>query len=74
MGQGHTEAQYILGLQYCYGKGVPQDDVLAHMWFDLSTMQGHEEAQELRDSIAKRMSPADIDEAEKLAREWKPVE
>jgi hypothetical protein len=26
-----------------------------------------------RDEIAKKMTPAQIDEAQKLAREWKPI-
>jgi TPR repeat protein len=57
---------------YAQGQGVPQDYVPAHMWFDLAAAQGEKDATELRDSLAKKMTPAQIAEAQKLAREWKP--
>jgi uncharacterized protein len=40
------------------------------MWFNLSAAQGDQDAAGARDSIAKRMTPAQIAEAQKLAREW----
>jgi TPR repeat protein len=43
---------------------------LAHMWLNLAAAGG--EAVEFRDKLAKRMTPAQIAEAQKLAREWKP--
>jgi TPR repeat protein len=46
------------------------DYVSAHMWFNLATMVGDPWAREERDEIAKRMTPAQIAEAQKLAREW----
>ena len=54
------------------GEGVPQDYVRAHMWFNLSAAQGYQDAARNRDNIAKRMTPAQIAEAQKLAREWQP--
>jgi hypothetical protein len=35
--QGNAEAQYSLGYMYASGQGVPQDYVLAHMWFNLAS-------------------------------------
>jgi uncharacterized protein len=71
--QGSMVAQVNLGHMYANGEGVPQDYVRAHMWFNLSAAQGsHLLAAEHRDSIAKRMTPAQIAEAQKLAREWQP--
>ena len=29
-------AQFNLGVRYSNGRGVPQDDVQAHMWFNLA--------------------------------------
>ncbi|MGB8575646.1 MAG: SEL1-like repeat protein, partial [Pseudolabrys sp.] len=54
------------------GLGVPQDKVRAYMWFNLSAAQGREGAAAFRDLIARRMTPAQIAEAQRLAREWKP--
>ena len=70
--QGNANAQYDLGTFYDNGLGVPQDKVRAYMWFSLSAAQGREGAAAFRDLIARRMTPAQIAEAQKLAREWKP--
>jgi TPR repeat protein len=69
--QGDSTAQYNLGFMYASGHGVPQDDATAHMWFDLSAARGDDDAAKNRDVIAQRMTPAQIAEAQKLAREWK---
>jgi uncharacterized protein len=71
--QGVATAQTALGLMYEGGRGVPQNYVLAHMWFDLSAARGFRHAAELRDLLIDRMTPAQIAEAQKLAREWKPA-
>ena len=34
--QGHAPAQYNLGVMYYNGDGVPQDNVLAHVWANLA--------------------------------------
>ena len=69
--QGDARAQYTLGVFYDNGLGVPQDRVTSYMWFDLSAAQGKEGAAAFRDLIARRMTPAQIAEAQKLARERK---
>ena len=70
--QGDANAQYNLGVLYDNGLGVPQDKVRAYMWFTLSAAQGKDGAAAFRDLIARRMTPAQIVEAQKLAQEWKP--
>jgi TPR repeat protein len=70
--QGLAPAQYNLGNLYFKGLGVPQDYVRAHMWLNLAAAQGVQPAAENRDIAARRMTPAQIAEAQKLAREWKP--
>jgi len=42
------------------------------MWFNLAAAQGHRLAQDAREGLAKRMTPAQIAEAQRLATEWKP--
>jgi TPR repeat protein len=71
--QGDASAQYNLGVFYDNGLGVPQDYVSAYMWLNLSAAQGREGAATFRDLVARRMTPAQIAEAQKLAREWKPT-
>ena len=67
--QGEAFAQNNLGLMYVLGYGVIQDDVYAHMWFNIATSSGNKDAVKNRDIIAERMTPSQIAEAQKLARE-----
>jgi TPR repeat protein len=69
--QGLADAQYDLGRLYVEGRGVPQDHVLAHMWLSLSAEQGYEKAVGRRNLVTKDMTPAQITQPEKLARDWK---
>ena len=55
---------------YGAGRGVPQDHVTAHMWFNLAGANGIKTAREVRDRLQKTMTPGEIAEARKLAREW----
>lgn len=78
--QGNTEAQVNLGVMYAKGQGVPQDHVLAHMWFNLSASswenfdpKDREKAVKDREATAAHMTPDQIAEAQRLAREWKPT-
>ena len=70
--QGSADAQSHLGLMYAAGEGVPRDYVRAHKWLNLSAARGNNFAIKYRDNIAERMTPLQIAEAQKLAREWKP--
>ena len=64
----------MINAPYNEGEGVPQDYVEAHMWYNLAASQLTGEARELvvenRDWVAFRMTPEQIAEAERLAREW----
>jgi uncharacterized protein len=70
--QGGAAAKYFLAVMYEYGRGVPQDYVTAHMWFNLAAASGDTDAVIRREMVAAKMTPAQIAEAQKLAREWKP--
>ncbi len=70
--QGLANSQNKLGFMYENGEGVPQDYVMAHMWFNLAAAQGFP-AVDNRERVIARMTPAQIAEAQKLAREWKPT-
>src|SRR6266403_2023772 len=71
--QGYALAQTNLGVLYAEGRGVPQDYVRAHMWFSLSRAQGEQSAVKGLEMVEQRMTPAQIAEAQKLARDWKPA-
>jgi TPR repeat protein len=58
---------------YEWGYGVPQDYAQAHMWFNLAGASGDADAIKKRDTIARKMTPDQIAEAQRLAREWKPT-
>ena len=72
--QGQAQAQYRLGLRYDLGVGVPRDYVEAHMWYDLAasrmTGEDRERAVENRDRAADQLTPAALNEAQRLARDW----
>jgi PAS domain S-box-containing protein len=73
---GNAAAQYNLGISYAKGEGVPLDNVLAHMWFNLAAVNftsrlSRDRAIALRDTIARKLSPAEIAKAHEMAREWK---
>ncbi len=68
--QGDARGQTQLGIVYYLGRGMPQDYVRGHMWFNLSAAQGNKDGAQGRDIIAKLMTPAQIAEAQRLAREW----
>jgi TPR repeat protein len=76
--QGFAEAQIMLGNSYESGWGVPKDYVQAHKWFNLAAAR-YSAATEVRgmavknrNRVAAKMTPEQIAEAQRLAREWKP--
>lgn len=70
--QGSARGQTLLGRSYFLGVGMPQDYVLAHMWLNLAAAKGQERALEYRDQVIKEMTPEQIAEAQRMAREWTP--
>ncbi len=75
--QGDASAQNNLGVMYKYGWGVPQDYVQAHTWYNLAASHwppgsNRDMAVKNRDIVAAKMTPAQVAEAQRLAREWKP--
>ena len=57
---------------YENGDGVPQDYIQAHMWFNLAGARGDAQGIKDRDALSREMTPDQIAEAQRLAREWKP--
>jgi len=67
--QGFPWAQVKLGNMYQEGKEIPQDFVRAHLWFNLAAVHGDLDPAKQRDTIAQKMTPQQIAEAQQLARE-----
>ena len=61
--------QYNLGVMYSNGNSVLQNNVMAHMWYNIASANGNEKAGEWRDEIGEKMTPADISKAQAMARE-----
>ncbi len=75
--QGLASAQKNLGVMYARGDGVAQNYVSAHMWLSLAVARfppgiTRDEATNFRDKIEKRMTPDQLAEAQRFARQWKP--
>jgi len=68
--QGNQLAQYNLGNMYEKGQGVLPDEVQALMWYNLAAIQGETKARAARDRVTVWMTPAQIAEAQRLAREF----
>lgn len=71
---GHGGAQYALAMLYNKGMGVRRDYVLSYMWLNLSAAQAvgadREFKVNMRDSIASKMTPRQLQAAQELALDW----
>jgi len=59
-----------MGLKYCFGRGVAQNYVEAHKWFNLAALKGSDNAKSYRCELAREMSAQQIAEAQRQARAW----
>jgi hypothetical protein len=53
------------------GNGAPQDYVESYKWSFLAAAQGNSTARKSMAVAARKMTPKQIQEAERLARQWK---
>jgi uncharacterized protein len=70
--QGFAGAQFKLATMYWAGKGVKRDAIQAYMWANLAAAQGMDLAKGGRMIAEEQMTSAQVLEAQKMAREWKP--
>lgn len=74
--QGNDAAQEALARAFFFGRGVPQEYLEAHKWANLALANAADEvARESHltflESIAEKLTPEQVVEAQKLARDWK---
>jgi uncharacterized protein len=82
--QGYPQAQYNLGLWYATDEGGlgGLDRVSAYKWLNLAAARfaaddnprGRNAAVQNRDLVASKMTPEELAEAQRQAREWRPKE
>jgi hypothetical protein len=75
--RGNWSGQMKTGMCHMCGLGLPLDYLKAYMWFELAVAHstGHDQVlnRHLRDVVAAmQLTPEQIAEAERLARNWKP--
>jgi TPR repeat protein len=75
--QGHAGAQNNLGFMYDHGQGVARDQVKGLMWYSLAAArfppgEDRNTAVRNREIVERKMTPDQLAEAQRLAREWKP--
>ena len=68
--QGNPFAQHDLAFMYAAGTGVAQDFVRAYMWLNVAVASGNSLMVKHQNSIAGKLTPAQVEEAEKMARKW----
>ena len=60
----------VTGTKRLQVQGAAQDYVQALKWYNLGAASGNEQAKTNRDSLAEKMTSAQIAEAQRLARAW----
>lgn len=71
--RGVTEAQYAAGVSHATGLGVPADRTLGYTWLTLAEGDGHTKAGTVRRAIEARMTAAQVREAKRTAKRFRPV-
>ena len=73
--QGYASAQFLLGVMYDEGRGVAQNHVQAYVWMSLSAAgsngDDHKRAAKARDNVAARLTPAQLEQGQRMAGEFK---
>jgi serine/threonine protein kinase len=67
-GQGNAKAQFALGEMYAAGRGVPQNNFQAYVWFSRAAHAGHAEAKPRVEQVKAALQPAEIQQADRLLR------
>jgi TPR repeat protein len=69
---GNAQGQVMMAILTTEGSGVPRNPVEAYMWATLAINGGGgRPAVEARDRVASRMTPQQIADGQRLAREWR---
>ena len=64
--QADAAAQLRLARAHSKGAGTKEDPIAAYVWASLSALQGNEDAFELRKRILSRLTPEEIEKADRM--------
>ncbi len=64
--KGDMDAQFMAGLIYAEGRGVPVDRVQSFFWFSKAIAQGDKDAERLRVIVGGQMSEEEFQTARRL--------
>lgn len=70
-GQGSAKAQFYLGRARLSGEGIPKEHESAYAWFDVAAANGYKKAEEWCGLVSREMTPEQIEEGRRLAKELK---
>ncbi|MDD5762714.1 MAG: tetratricopeptide repeat protein [bacterium] len=72
--QGDPDAPIMLAISYENGFGVPRDELQAYMWYSVATSRRVEDTYknyiEWRDDAGRKLTPEQLEKAQKMTREW----
>ena len=71
--QGNADAQNNLGGLYFSDKDVAQNDEEAYFWLTVASNSGDKRFAAMRDHIAGLLTPQQISDSQKRARDWNPA-
>jgi hypothetical protein len=66
--QGNAKAQLALGEMYAAGRGVPQNNFQAYVWFSRAARAGNVEARARVEKVKAALQPAEVQQADRLLR------
>ncbi len=66
----NAESCLAMGMKYCIGHGVEQNNITAHKWFNIAAIKGSEKAKSYRLELAQEMTATEIAEAQRQARQF----
>jgi hypothetical protein len=68
--QGHSNSLNNLGVFYEFGQFSAKNLVLAHVFYNLATVNGDEKNKENRDRVTRQLTLAELNKAQEIASQW----
>jgi len=63
---GHLWAKSVIATRYAEGDGIQKNFVLAYAWYNVAVVGGENLSKAWRDKLEQKMTPSQIEEAQKL--------